>query len=223
MGKGWRRFSERADKSGRGKERTRTTYRKKVLWKECLDSDHDDSDNHDDELKIKRTEYSISFLSPGSAFHVISWRNDGHGNESGFEEGKWKKRQQKKGFQSRFSTKRNLKWNALSWNYLRTHKSYINLDNGNFSNVIFTHQPIVFRVHFFPFVLLFHCCLFFFFVALLFSYLKRCSQTICTEMFVAMEWSNLGELVCSQNPKRSLTATTAMCRRLFSSTVLHPN
>lgn len=52
-------------------------------------------------------------------------------------------------FQSRFSTKRNLKWNAPSWNYLRTHKSYINLDNGNFSNVIFTHQPLSFSMHFF--------------------------------------------------------------------------
>lgn len=65
--------------------------------------------------------------------------------------GKATKRQREKNrrFQRRFSTKRNLKWNAPSWNYLRTHKSYINLDNGNFSNVIFTHQPLSFSMHFF--------------------------------------------------------------------------
>lgn len=106
----------------------------------------------------------------------------------------WKEKRPKDGqreknrrFQSRFSTKRNLKWNAPSWNYLRTHKSYINLDNGNFSNVIFTHQPLSFSMHFFRLAerrCRHHRCLL---CCSLFSPCAQCSQTICTEMFVSMK------------------------------------
>lgn len=104
--------------------------------------------------------------------------------------GKATKRQREKNrrFQRRFSTKRNLKWNAPSWNYLRTHKSYINLDNGNFSNVIFTHQPLSFSMHFFsPVLSVVVVIIVVFFVAHFFSPCPQCSQTICTEMFVSMK------------------------------------
>lgn len=57
--------------------KTRTTHRKKRLYKECLNSDHD-SDNHDDELKIKRTEYCpISFTFwLRSMQSAVEWRAD---------------------------------------------------------------------------------------------------------------------------------------------------